>query len=99
MVRHPIYMIHLVYPIGLGVIYLVFSIVYYFAGGTDYRGMRYIYDVLYWGNPGRAASIAAGIFVLLIFLHVFAWILHKLRMRLFKKIYKEVTVIKPQENA
>lgn len=97
MVRHPIYVVHFVYVVGLGLIYLIFSIVYYFAGGVDRAGNRYIYNVLAWETPGKSTSVAIGVLVLTIFLHVLTWILQKLRTRLHKRIFKENTVNITQE--
>ena len=86
---YPMHIFHLFYGIAFGAIYLVFSIIYFFAGGTDYWGNRYIYHVLNWENPGSAASVAAGTLVLIIFMHIIACIIQKIRYRLYKKYFKQ----------
>lgn len=83
---------HFVYSIGIGLIYLAFTIIYYFAGGVDFVGRNYIYNVLYWGNAGKAASVAVGVAVLSLFLHVFVCILQKMRHRIHKKIFKKTSL-------
>lgn len=88
LVRHPFYIFHFVYSVGVGLIYLIFMIIYYFAGGVDYKGNRYIYQVLSWDQPLKASLVALGILVLSIFLHVFTCIIQKLRHRVHKKVFK-----------
>lgn len=90
--RHPMHIFHFVYSIGVGLIYLAFSIIYYFAGGVDNLGQNFIYDVLYWGEPGKASVVAAGVTVLSFFLHVFTCIVQKLRYRIHKKIFKKTSL-------
>lgn len=87
MVRHPVFLAHVIYPLGVGVIWTVFSIVYYFAGGTDAWGNTFIYEVLWWKNPGRASAVAVGVFVLSFFLYVFVWVVYKLRRRVYKRLW------------
>lgn len=70
-------------------IYLTFSVIYYASGGVDYYGNNYIYHVLKWEKPGSATSVALGIVVLAIFLHIIACIIQKLRYRLYKKMFKK----------
>lgn len=84
--------LHFVYSIGAGLIYLAFSIIYYYSGGVDALGRPFIYDVLYWGEPAKAASIAVGVAVLSLFLHVFVCILQKLRHRIHKKVFKKTSL-------
>lgn len=85
---HPMYIFHFIYAIGSGMIYLLFTIIYYYAGGVDYFGNNYIYHVLKWENPGSATSVAIGIVVLTIFLHIIVCIIQKCRYRLYKKVKK-----------
>jgi hypothetical protein len=85
---HPMFIFHFVYTVLFGIVYLVFTIIYFLAGGQDYFGNNYIYHVLNWENPGSAAATSVGIVVLGIFLHVIACIIQKARSRIHKKIYK-----------
>lgn len=85
---YPMHIFHFFYGIAFGTIYLAFSIIYYFAGGTDFWGNKYIYHVLNWENPGSAASVAAGTLVLIIFMQIIACIIQKVRYRLYKKYFK-----------
>ncbi|CRK87908.1 CLUMA_CG001695, isoform A [Clunio marinus] len=89
---HPMYIIHFVYPVGVGILYMIFTIIYYFAGGVDAQGNRYIYDVLDWSNPGSAALTSIGTVILAIFLHVIVCLIQTARRRIHKKYFKKQSV-------
>lgn len=92
--RHPVYIFHFIYTIGVGIIYLLFTFFYFLAGGLDPAGRHYIYHVIDWNNPGAALLNTGGIMVLGILLHIFSFIVHKLRFWLHKKYFqKEVFAI------
>lgn len=69
----------------LVVLYVVFSVAYYFAGGTDYMGRKYIYKVLDWAKPQTALMIAAGGLCLTLFVHCTFCVLLWLRNLLVDK--------------
>ncbi len=48
---------HLYQPSILGLIYVLFSIVYYAAGGKGKDGDPYIYKVLDWSNAGEETEL------------------------------------------
>lgn len=60
---HPWYFFHFVYCYGAGLIYLIFSLIYFYVGGTNVFGDNFIYEILDWDNPGKAVSIALGVSV------------------------------------
>jgi len=71
-------------------VYVVFSVIYWAAGGTNEHGNDYIYNVLDWSSePGGATGLAFGAFVLLIVIHYFfvllTWTRDKLHAACFKK--------------
>ncbi|XP_066158615.1 protein rolling stone-like [Euwallacea fornicatus] len=84
-VCHPVKIFHFIYPLLLALCYTIFSITFYVAGGTTKTGSRYIYPILKWDQPGRTTGICAGVMVLMIFLHLFTFLLYKLRMRLYMR--------------
>jgi len=54
----------------LPLLYLIFSVIYWAAGGTNDKGQDYIYDVLDWEEkPGEAVALAAGALALLVVIH------------------------------
>ena len=57
----PYRLLHVVYPSAFAFAYMLFTVIYWAAGGTDYYNNPWIYPVLdYGGNPALAAGIAAG---------------------------------------
>lgn len=90
---HPIYLLHMLYSIIVGMVYLAFSIIYYFAGGVDAVGNRFIYDVLDWSDPLSAALVALAITMLAVFLHVIVSVIQKLRYRLWKNRFQRSTIV------
>ncbi|XP_050682070.1 protein rolling stone-like [Leptidea sinapis] len=57
--RTPLRFVHIYQPLTVGLWYLVFSVIYYFAGGTDEIGNPYIYSVLNWQEPDQCMTLAA----------------------------------------
>ncbi|CAK1602285.1 unnamed protein product [Parnassius mnemosyne] len=53
--RQPMRLLHFYQPLVVGIIYMIFSIIYYFAGGTNpWTNDPYIYPPLDWSTPGTA---------------------------------------------
>lgn len=55
----PVRVYHVVYSIGFGWAYVVFTALYYAAGGRDPEGNRFIYPFLDYGSNPRAAVVLA----------------------------------------
>ena len=64
----PFYFAHSLYYFAYAAAYLLFSLLYYEAGGTDCKGNPYVYSVLDWRKPGAAATTSLG--VLLVFVPI-----------------------------
>lgn len=69
---------HMFIPMSFGATYIIFTAIYYAAGGTDVSGQLYIYPILdYRDNPISAAMIAVVlVFVLAPFVHFVFWCLY-----------------------
>ncbi|XP_050681810.1 protein rolling stone-like [Leptidea sinapis] len=67
--RHPSHILHFYFPFFFGVLYMVFSIIYYIVGGTDPYGNLYVYPVLDWSEPGAATITIAVCSILIILIH------------------------------
>ncbi|XP_023935798.1 protein rolling stone-like [Bicyclus anynana] len=52
--RQPCNVLHFYFLIILAAVYVIFTAIYYAAGGTDPFGHNFIYPVLDWSNPGPA---------------------------------------------
>jgi hypothetical protein len=83
-VLHPMYFLHVFYSLSVGLIYLIFTVIYYAAGGTDKYGNNYIYKILNWENPGATMIIVVGVIVLAVLLHCTACIIQIVRVRIHK---------------
>merc|ERR1712232_518324 len=58
----PVKMAQVWVPCLFGLMYVLFSLFYDVAGGTNQRGNPYIYGVLDWsGNPGIAVGVGCGV--------------------------------------
>lgn len=93
----PFRILHVVYVIMFGSVYIIFSGIYYAANGIDIFGNRYIYPILdYDHNPGLAAGVGVSCAVILsaalhtgfILLFVCRHLLsHRLQTRVYRARY------------
>ncbi|CAG9760451.1 unnamed protein product [Ceutorhynchus assimilis] len=86
-VCHPVQILHFIYPLLLAFAYTIFTIIFYVAGGTTKTGSRYIYPILKWDEPGKTAGVCAGVMILMIFLHLFLFLIFKARTKLYNVLY------------
>ncbi|XP_050682069.1 protein rolling stone-like [Leptidea sinapis] len=66
---HASRLVHLVHPAIFACTYVVFSIIYYFAGGTDPQGNPYVYPMVNWAQPGSTMVVISVTALLLVCLH------------------------------
>jgi len=72
--RQPYYLLHGIYIGILGLLYLLFTYIYYVAGGTDCNGNRYIYAALDWSDPGSTSTLAVILlFIVLPVINIIFW--------------------------
>lgn len=84
---------HFIHPILVGIVYLIFSLIYYFAGGVDAKGNKYIYSITNWGEePLSSGLIVLGVTILVAFLHLISLIIQLLRKRICKKYFDSDTL-------
>lgn len=84
---------HFIHPIFVGLIYLLFSLIYYYAGGVDQNGKGNIYSILDWGEkPLSTGLIALGVAILMIFLHLISLIIQIVRKRVCKRFFASETL-------
>lgn len=89
-IQHEYQIIHFLYLVVCGTLYLVFTIVYPFLGGVNDRGHNYIYSVLNWKeNPTKAVIVTFGVYFLLIVLHVMICGIAKLKQMIHDCILKK----------
>jgi hypothetical protein len=78
---HPMRLMHAYQPIALGLCYSAFTAVYYAFGGTNRLGFSYIYAILNWDFPTRAAIVTFFTLTFEIFIFFIMWCLHLLRLK------------------
>lgn len=67
--RHPVRLLHFYIPLILGIIYMLFSVIYYAAGGLSPFGTAWIYPMLDWSNPGPTILLSVGSALLIVVIH------------------------------
>ena len=78
----PMNILHVVFPIAFGIVYAVFSVIYYSAHGIDEKGHRYVYIVLDWSKPGKAFGFVLLCVVVEVVLYACVYGLYCLRNKL-----------------
>ncbi|XP_075975305.1 protein rolling stone-like [Anticarsia gemmatalis] len=67
--RHPTRFLHFYFSIGIGLVYLVFTLIFHFAGGLSPFGTSWIYPMLDWDKPGPTMLVVVGSALGLIIMH------------------------------
>ncbi|XP_030377534.1 protein rolling stone-like [Scaptodrosophila lebanonensis] len=88
MVAFPTRLMHFIYPFAIGLIYGVFSLIYYLAGGEDFAGNRFIYYILDWSKPGLAIGTVCGCVVLMTLFCILIFWIYRLRLWLYGRCVK-----------
>ena len=70
--------------------YVIFSVIYYLAGGLDKQGYHYIYKILDWKKPVRSSLVCLGQAIFITILYSIICLLEKLKNRLYRKIDKKL---------
>lgn len=86
-VAHPIRLMHVVWPLAAGLLYGVFTMIYYYAGGEDPDGFHYIYAVIDWSEPAKVLPVVIGIMIFIVLLHTFVFWMYRLRVFVYKKYF------------
>lgn len=89
LVAIPIRILHIYQSMILGVIYVIFSIIYDVSGGSNMLGKPYIYSPIdYSEKPGIAAAyVLVILFIGIPIVHLIFYGLYSLRIYLFRKFY------------
>ncbi|KAH8308136.1 hypothetical protein KR059_006930, partial [Drosophila kikkawai] len=87
-VAQPARLLHFVYPVGFCLIYLGFTIIYYLAGGVDFKGRTTIYKFLNYSKPAKAAVVSTIVLCFLVVCSIFQYGVYRLRTRLARRFGK-----------
>ncbi|XP_054743172.1 protein rolling stone-like [Anastrepha obliqua] len=72
---------HLIYPVFVVMLYILFSIVYFLMGGENVIGRPYIYRLLNWGgHPFYSSCVAFGGILFLYPMCLFGYFIYKIRV-------------------
>lgn len=75
--------------IPVPLVWLIFSLVYWAVGGTNYDGDNYIYSVLKWGeSPGQAVGVTFLAVAALPLIHCLLAVITRARDRCHQKIWR-----------
>uniref|UniRef100_A0A1B0CZ84 Uncharacterized protein n=1 Tax=Phlebotomus papatasi TaxID=29031 RepID=A0A1B0CZ84_PHLPP len=85
-VGQPIRLSHAYWTTGIGVIYAIFTGIYFLAGGTNRRNSMSIYPLLDWSRPGKAIVISACGILFVFIVHLVVFCMYRLRVCLYTKV-------------
>ncbi|XP_045165334.2 protein rolling stone-like [Mercenaria mercenaria] len=78
--------LHFWFSVVFGVVYALFTLFYYLAGGTNHNENPYVYPVLDWRTPGTATLYCVIVcFVLVPIVHLILYGIHRLKILLYQK--------------
>ncbi|XP_075977652.1 protein rolling stone-like [Anticarsia gemmatalis] len=93
----PSRLLHIYQPINFALVYMVFGVIYHFAGGTDQKGNAYIYPVVDWSQPGTTILVVVITGLLLICLHLLTMALSVARDSLSKRCVNNSVIVHVDE--
>lgn len=86
----PIRVLHLIYPLSLGIIYAIFNAVYFINDGVGPNGSPYAYYVLDWRNPlGSAITCFLGL-ILCVIVQILLYGIYRLRLWFHRKLMSRI---------
>ncbi|XP_063395469.1 protein rolling stone-like isoform X2 [Cydia fagiglandana] len=89
----PSRMWHIYQPLQFAILYVIFSAIYYAAGGVDPSGNRWIYSVVDWSSPGTTIGLVALTGLLLAVLHFVVMGLAVARDALASKLFHDSVTV------
>ncbi|XP_037298605.1 protein rolling stone isoform X2 [Manduca sexta] len=84
----PCRLLHFYQPLQFSVIYVIFGVIYYLAGGVEQEGNPWIYPVVNWANPGPTIGVVAITGLLLLLLHLLIVVMSRARDAIAGKFVK-----------
>lgn len=81
----PVRLLHVVYILAYGSLYIVFTAIYWAAGGVNAGGYNYVYQTMDWNKPAAAAPTAVGTLIVGVpLVHFILWSLYVGRLMLYR---------------
>ena len=80
----PVRALHFFHGIVYAVTYVLFTLFYYLAGGTNEKEKPYVYSVIDWRSTGFTIGLSIGVSLVAVPLcHIFFWGLYHIRLLMF----------------
>ncbi|GAB0089035.1 Protein rolling stone [Sergentomyia squamirostris] len=92
-VAYPVRIYHACHALVFGGVYIIFSVIYFVAGGTTKTGSTYIYSVLNWNNPGSAMLTFLGVCALGIIIHLIVYFIYLIRTWIYRRYFEEDEIL------
>ncbi len=82
----PVRLLHVYQILLFSLIYTIFTVIYWAAGGENNHDKHYIYEIMdYKDNPSKAAMWVIFLHLLVIVCHAIWFLLYKLKLYLYKR--------------
>jgi len=82
----PVRLLHFLYSLAFGTVYIVFTLVYWAADGRNVHGDPFIYSILDYSNdPSTAVTWLVVVYVFLVVCHCATYALYRLRVLLVRQ--------------
>ena len=80
----PVRLLHVIYPSIYAVVYCVFTVIYWAAGGVNVSEFHYVYEFMDWNKAKSTGPKVAGVICLGVPLgHLVFWSLHMMRVAIY----------------
>ncbi|XP_059051191.1 protein rolling stone-like [Achroia grisella] len=87
---HPSRLLHIMQPLMFAGVYLLFTVIYFYAGGHDPWGHEYIYPVMDWNKPRETIVVAALSGLFLALMHIVVVAISTLRDVIARRFLRDV---------
>nr|CAD7573751.1 unnamed protein product [Timema californicum] len=94
LVSFPFHLLHIFLPVLFTLLYIIFTVIYYLAGGTSKDGKIALYPILDWENPKRSSIVCVLALLFMLFLHLVTWLLSLLRCWAYQHLSKNKSELK-----
>ncbi|XP_053612184.1 protein rolling stone-like [Plodia interpunctella] len=84
----PTRLLHMYHPLGFSLVFFLFTLFYYLAGGVDVKQNPFVYSVLDWRHAGTTVGVGVLTGFLLVFLYLVTMLLSLGRDAIAKKFVK-----------
>ncbi|KAM3967881.1 protein rolling stone-like [Aphomia sociella] len=88
---HPSRLLHVFQPLLFAGMYLLFTLIYFYAGGLDPWGHEFIYPVMDWNKPQETLVVSALSGLFLVIMHVVVVAIATLRDAIARQFQRDVT--------